>query len=939
MRIKLLTAFSAGIALMQSVPSVQAMPAWLGPIAVTQPDGTTVTVRLHGDERCNWLSTSEGFTLMRDDKGFLNFVSLGTDSKPCLSGIRYRGSVGEAMSAGIIPGIAPVIDEARLTERRTASSDYNVQIDGTFPSKGKRKLLLLLLNYKNTTPVYQSDDFNDFMNKEGFGNIGSFRDYYLENSYGQLDITTTVTRWITLPGDKYSYGADGASSMIYDALCLIDDEIDLRDFDNDGDGILDGLAVIHQGPGQEATANPGDIWSHSGTLYGMEFDGVQVRRYTIQPELFGTGSTMSTIGVMCHEFGHNLGAPDFYDSDYSASGGEYPGTGVWDLMGSGAWNGKNGNRPAGTNMWQKIQLGWADAKQLDDDTDVSGMKGSTFVPEAYRFDTNVAGEYFIMENRQREGNFDVALPGSGLLIYHVSEPLIERNLVSNTLNASYPQALYTVCAGSGYLADEFPSSYGNVNADFAPFPGTRAVHDFNDRTAPSTRSNDGRFSYRALSGITENTDGTVSFRYSKEKAPASPREFRATVNRGVITLTWLEPEGSGKPVSYNIYRNGEPLATTAETQYVDDSAGEFTECTYMLDAEYSDGLISPHVTAGVRIPQNKAKDLKAVAQESSVKLDWTLDPRLTRMNGGENFSLADISAGSLDMVHRFRADDLKLYRGYRIRKIAFYPCQPKSEISCSLCIWESEPGASAPSAKIAERKVSEFGNMVWSNLSLRTPVEITGDKDLWIGVRVESTVKNITVISDIGPVVKGYGNIVRVDDGAWEECSSINGNLFLYATVALPADGRDFDVEIPDGPAEMPLDMFFPYAYAVYRDGDLLGMTSVPRFTDEAPLDGTHVYSVASLYKGGNESGTVDAEVNVDLSAVDDVAASHDEIRVDVTGGVMSVCGFSGCLSVFDVTGRCVMRNGNYESGTPVNLRGGFYVVKAGAYSQGVVIP
>lgn len=53
-----------------------------------------------------------------------------------------------------------------------------------------------------------------------------------------------------------------------------------------------------------------------------------------------------------NELGHNLGAPDFYDTDYSGSGGEFPGTGVWGILGSCEWYGNAGDRPAGINMWQ-----------------------------------------------------------------------------------------------------------------------------------------------------------------------------------------------------------------------------------------------------------------------------------------------------------------------------------------------------------------------------------------------------------------------------------------------------------------------------------------------------------------------------------------------------------------------------------------------------------
>ena len=192
------------------------------------------------------------------------------------------------------------------------------------------------------------------MNQENYAGTGSFRDYYLEQSFGQLDIENTVTPWVKLNGAKRYYGSEGAVAMITEALRMIEDQIDLREFDNDGDGVLDGLTVIHQGTGQEMTGSSSDIWSHSSEIIGLTIDSIAVKRYTIQPEQ-QREEKITNIGVVCHEFGHNLGAPDFYDTDYGQSGGTYGGTGVWDIMGGGAWNGDNGSQPAAFNMWQKWQ--------------------------------------------------------------------------------------------------------------------------------------------------------------------------------------------------------------------------------------------------------------------------------------------------------------------------------------------------------------------------------------------------------------------------------------------------------------------------------------------------------------------------------------------------------------------------------------------------------
>lgn len=927
-RLKFIT-ISAAVLL--GIAGAYAVPACPVPVDVKQPDGSIVTVTLKGDENFNWMMSGDGYTLLRDSEGYIVYAE---SRKGILepSSLRYRnGNSAEAMLRGIMPGLT--FDDVQVREsvlqRRISDSGFNTQIDGTFPSKGERRLLMILLNYKDTTPRFTEEDFDRYMNGEKYAGIGSFRDYYLENSYGQLDITTTVTRWITLPYEKRHYGADGAVAMIADALHLIDDDIDFSEFDNDGDGILDGLAVIHQGAGQEATGSTDDIWSHSSTIYGMEFDGIQVRGYTIQPELLGKDLTkMSTIGVMCHEFGHNLGAPDFYDTDYTLSGGEFPGTGVWDLMGSGAWNGEYGNRPAGINMWQKVQLGWVSPVRLDDSVAVKGMKGATYAPEAYRFDCTLPGEYFVIENRRKEGEFDSALPGEGLLVYHVNESLVDGNLVSNTINNSFPQAVYTVCAGSMCDPDTDYYTYGAVSSDIAPFPGSAAVTSFNDRTLPSTRSISGRYTYKGLDNIVENLDGTIDFDFVCDEEPASPRNLTATSRRGVVTLSWDAPEGDDVPVCYNLFRDGQLLSRVEGTTYVDDEIGNQTTLSYTVDAEYHSGLVSPYIATGVRIPSNRIVSLDhIVTDDGSVELSWELDTRLTRMNDDEeNFEMIDLPVSSMDYVHRFRAEDLSIYKGYKIRRVAFYPCQSQNELKCTLRVWESEPGADSPAQLVSERVLKEFGNMVWNNIVLTKSVEITADKDLWIGVHYESAVTNVTLLTDKGPAVKGYGDLVSYDGKTWTTDMRLNGNIFGYATMVKPAVESDREVVVPVGDVDSELDMFYPYAFGVYRDGILLGTTLSGAFIDENPGEGVHHYSVSGLFKGDNESRGMDLEVDLGSSGISAVGVDAAP-AVEIAGREVSLPGYKGHLIVAAVDGT-VMYNGFYSPGQTVTVASGVYIFK-----------
>jgi immune inhibitor A len=152
---------------------------------------------------------------------------------------------------------------------------------------------------------------------------------------------------------------------------------DRYDYDGDGefnepDGYIDTFQSVHPGEGNEAGGGAlGDcsIWSHSWYVYpggapgggpGPAFNplgGIQigdsdywVGKYTIQPENGG-------VGVFTHEFGHDLGLPDLYDT----SGGEN-GTGFWTLMSSGSWMGDGtediGSKSSHMGAWEKFQLGW-----------------------------------------------------------------------------------------------------------------------------------------------------------------------------------------------------------------------------------------------------------------------------------------------------------------------------------------------------------------------------------------------------------------------------------------------------------------------------------------------------------------------------------------------------------------------------------------------------
>ena len=155
---------------------------------------------------------------------------------------------------------------------------------------------------------------------------GSVKSLYLENSYGDLTIESTVVDWIPLSKpEAYYAGGTGdrrVREMVLEALELADDLVDFSEFDVDGDGFIDAIDIIHSGHGAESTGNLNMIWSHKWSVQTWTSEeGIKVSDYHTEPALAGrSGKTITRIGVIAHETGHFLGLPDLYDTN----GGEAP---------------------------------------------------------------------------------------------------------------------------------------------------------------------------------------------------------------------------------------------------------------------------------------------------------------------------------------------------------------------------------------------------------------------------------------------------------------------------------------------------------------------------------------------------------------------------------------------------------------------------------------
>ncbi|MFF8321978.1 immune inhibitor A domain-containing protein [Streptomyces bobili] len=257
---------------------------------------------------------------------------------------------------------------------------------------------------KDNSTAWQADynqaHFQDLYFGTGAG-TESLKKYYEKQSSGRYSVDGEVTDWVKVPYNEARYGSndastgawyavqDGVNAWVAEREAAGDtpaeikaelaefDQWDRYDFDADGDfnesdGYIDHFQIVHAGEDESAGggAQGADaIWAHRWYAFGTDAgstgpdtnklggaqigdSGIWVGDYTIQPENGG-------LGVFAHEYGHDLGLPDEYDT----AGGENS-TGFWTLMSSGSWLGTGkdsiGDLPGDMNAWDKLQLGWLD---------------------------------------------------------------------------------------------------------------------------------------------------------------------------------------------------------------------------------------------------------------------------------------------------------------------------------------------------------------------------------------------------------------------------------------------------------------------------------------------------------------------------------------------------------------------------------------------------
>lgn len=651
-RIILLICLTASI-----VATALAIPARPGVMTCTQSDGTVVSFERFGDEFNHYTLVDGLYSVVEDADGDFCFATI-KDNILVSSGVKVRPSNKlssrekeiATQSIGLRQTtINPLFNremhspESAFANRvqamdanRAALNEQALEIASWGGSViGERKLLVILVEY---TDVYFSLDnprekFEKLLNDKDYsvnGSNGSVRDYFMDASNGKFTPHFDVAGPYRLPNSRAHYGANtGAggddarpAQQTVDACNAADGDVDFSKYDNDGDGKIDLLFIVYAGH-NEAEGGPEDsVWPHNWDIYPggnilqntyPEYDGKQLTTYSCSSELqLNYGTMMCNIGTFCHEFGHALGLPDWYDT----KGGAGFGLSYASIMNSGNYL-NNSRTPPTYNIIERWLLGWAFPKEISDtgyyeishisNDDAYIIWANDNKTECFLFEARTKGANYKWDKYLNSGDSEYNFQGGeGMLIYHLDwDGDVYQRWVSHTINTVPTHECARLFRASPSATESSSKSWF--------FPGSRNIKSLSYDSSPRFQNWDQEKFPFYLDNISVLGD-KVAFNVTVKEVVVDVRQYDALIDWRAAKNT-----ASTWKVVCNTHDGEVVYETTTKDKYIN---------IYPLNANtsyivhiYADNNTEPDFELGITTHNNVLSPMSALNMSGTYKAD------------------------------------------------------------------------------------------------------------------------------------------------------------------------------------------------------------------------------------------------------------------------------------------------------------------------------
>ena len=534
-----------------------ASPARRGSINLIQPDGTSFTAYIKGDEFSRIKTTIDGHAIIQDEDGWWCYAVYDNNGSKTSSGHR----IGTDVPASI-KSLSLDIPYSAITNNAKKSRQVELIAQTASPVRTKvegseRHGIVILAQFQNLSFTNTREDFVNLLTQENydlFGATGCAKDYFNTQFNGLIDFNFDVSEIVTLSGKYEFYGKNDAygndsnpDEMVMDACRLAaENGVDFSLYDDDNDGYVDNVFVFFAGEDEAEGADENSIWSHAWYVYSgagksLVLNGKVIDRYACTSELTrvydSNGNLLEThisgIGTFCHEYSHTLGLPDFYDTDYDRDGGWA--AGMWghtSLMDSGNQN-NNGNTPPNFNAVERTLLGLSEAEVIEGDGAYS-LEPINLNGRCIRMNTDRDDEYYLFECRSDSTDiWDRYIGGNGMLVYHIdrSEAVIKKWSLYNTVNADGSHQCADLVEADG-RSDIFSSQSDlitrnqNISGIFFPYESTNMLTHTSTPALEFWSGAEGVFSIVNI----ERNDGSITFNVIGSSEETTPPTIKGNIS-------------------------------------------------------------------------------------------------------------------------------------------------------------------------------------------------------------------------------------------------------------------------------------------------------------------------------------------------------------------------------------------------------------------------